>query len=97
MRPQAQHDALRERRAHEKTADFAAEYARRAGIEGTISEAVRAHGMRRTRYIGQLKTQLAHLMTAAAINLGRLLRWIAGERKACVSRSPFQRLFATVA
>jgi transposase len=94
--PQPQHEALRERRAHEQTGDFAAEYARRAGIEGTISQAVRAHAMRRTRYIGQARTHLAHLMMAAAINVGRLLRWIAGEPKACVTRSSFERLFAAV-
>lgn len=46
VRPQQQHEALRERRAHEQTGDFAAEYARRAGIEGTISEAVRAISVR---------------------------------------------------
>lgn len=94
--PELQYEALREQRAREQTADFAAEYARRAGIEGTISEAVRAHAMRRTRYIGQARTHLAHLMTAAAINVGRLLRWIAGEPKACMTRSSFERLFAAV-
>lgn len=36
-------------------------------------------------------------MTAAAINVGRLLRWIAGEPKACMTRSFFERLFAAVA
>ncbi len=97
VRPQAQHEALRERRAHEQTADFAAEYARRAGIEGTLSEAVRVHGMRHTRYIGQARTHLAHLMMAAAINVGRLLCWIAGKPKACVTRSRFERLFAAAA
>ena len=91
--PQAQHEALHERRAHEQTADFAAEYARRSGIEGTISEAVRAHQVRRTRYIGQAKTHLAHLMTAAAINVARLLRWLAGEPKACLHRTHLKRLF----
>jgi len=97
MLPELQYEALRKRRAQEQTADFAAEYDRRAGIEGTISEAVRAYGMRRTRYTGQARTHLAHLMTAAAINVGRLLRWIAGEAKACTKRSSFERLFAAVA
>ena len=97
VRPQAQHEALQERRAHEQTIDFAVEYARRSGIEGTLSEAVRAHGMRRTRYIGQAKTHLAHLMTAAAINVSRLLRWMAGEPKACRRRTPLERLFNAVA
>jgi hypothetical protein len=53
--------------------------------------------MRRTRYIGQARTHLAHLMTAAAINVGRLLRWIAGEPKACMRHSSFERLFAAIA
>ncbi|WP_349282353.1 transposase [Polaromonas hydrogenivorans] len=76
VRPELQHEAL-----HEQTADFSADYARRAGIEGTISEAVRAYAMRRTRYTGQTRTHLTHLVTAAVINVGRLLRWIAGEPK----------------
>ena len=36
-------------------------------------------------------------MTASAINVARLLRWIAGESKACVTRSLLQRLFAAAA
>jgi len=34
------------------TSDYQADYARRAGIEGTLSEGVRAHGLHRARYIG---------------------------------------------
>jgi transposase len=30
----------------------------RAGIEGTLSEGIRAHGLRRARYIGLAKTHL---------------------------------------
>jgi len=37
VRPEAQHEALRLGRAREQTAGFMAEYARRAGIEGTIA------------------------------------------------------------
>ena len=33
----AQHEALRVGRAREQTAGFTAEYARRAGVEGTIA------------------------------------------------------------
>ena len=47
-------------------------YARRAGIEGTISQGVRAFGLRRARYRGLAKTHLQHVATAAAINFGRL-------------------------
>jgi len=31
-----------------------------AGVEGTISQAVRGFGLRRSRYVGQAKTHLKH-------------------------------------
>ena len=48
IRPEAQHEALRVGRAREQTAEFAVEYARRAGIEGTIAQGVRSSRLRRT-------------------------------------------------
>lgn len=93
LRPQAEYEALRVGRAREKTADFATEYARRAGVEGTIAQAVRSHAARRTHYIGQLKTHLAHLMIATAMNVVRLLRWLADEPKARTRRSAFAQLY----
>jgi len=92
VRPEAQHEALRLGRAREQTAGFTAEYARRAGIEGTIAQGVRSSRLRRTPYFGQAKTHLAHLMTAAAMNLVRLLRWLAGEPKAQTQYSTFAEL-----
>jgi hypothetical protein len=62
IRPQVEHEALRMGRAREKTVDFATEYARRAGVERTIAQAVRSHAARRTPYFGRLKTHLAHLI-----------------------------------
>ena len=53
-------------------------YARRAGIEGTISQGVRAFGLRRSRYRGLARTHLQHVATAAAINLERLARLVPG-------------------
>lgn len=96
IRPQAEYEALRDGRAREKTLDFAAEYARRAGVEGTIAQAVRSHAARRTPYFGQLKTHLAHLMVATAMNVVRLLRWLAGEPKARTQRSAFVKLYSAV-
>lgn len=96
IRPQAEYEALREGRAREKTLDYAAEYARRAGVEGTIAQAVRSHAARRTPYFGQIKTHLAHLMIATAMNVVRLLRWLAGEPKARTQRSAFVKLYRTV-
>jgi transposase len=50
-------------------------YAKRAGIEGTISQGVRRSGLRRSRYLA--KTHLGHIFTAAAINLLRVGEWLA--------------------
>jgi Transposase DDE domain len=36
----------------EKTKEFKEEYSKRAGVEGTVSQGVRAFGLRRSRYIG---------------------------------------------
>ena len=41
-------------------------------VEGTISQVVQAFGLRYCRYIGFEKTQLQHIITAAAINVVRL-------------------------
>ena len=79
-------------RAREQTADFAAEYARRAGVEGTIAQGVRSSRLRRTPYFGHAKTHLAHLMTATAMNLVRLLRWLANEPKTQTRHDAFAQL-----
>jgi hypothetical protein len=64
----------------------------RAGVEGTISQAVFALGMRRTRYRGLSKTHLQHVATSAAINLKRALAWLDGEPRSGTYRSHFARL-----
>src|SRR4029450_13476458 len=76
VRPKDHYLALQARRAHVRRPVCGAEYARRAGIEGTLSEGVRAHGMRRSRYIGLHRTPLAHVLTAAAINLPHVGAWL---------------------
>ena len=58
-------------RASEKTRSFQADYARRAGIEGTMHQAA-SHGARRARYRGLSKTRLDHAFMAVALNLIRL-------------------------
>lgn len=55
----------------ETTISFHADYARRAGVEGTMNQAVH-HGARRARYRGLPKTQLEHVYMATALNLIRL-------------------------
>jgi hypothetical protein len=93
LRPQAQHVALLEGRKREQTAQFKAEYAKRAGVEGTIAQSVRTDEVRQARYLGQAKTHLQHLMTAAIMNVMRMLRWLAAEPKAKTPRSAFARLY----
>jgi transposase len=50
--------------------------------------------MRRSRYIGQAKTHLQHLLTAAAINFVRVSEWLAGTPRAKTRRSPFAALMS---
>ncbi|KOV54576.1 hypothetical protein ADL00_29770, partial [Streptomyces sp. AS58] len=67
-------------------------YKHRAGIEGTISQAVARCGMRRTRYTGLRKTHLQHVMTACAVNLIRIDAWNTGIPLAATRVSHFTRL-----
>ena len=92
IRPKDQYDALQTRRQQETTQDFKALYAMRAGVEGTISQGVRTMGLRRSRYIGQERTHLQHVATAAAINVVRLMRWLTGEPHAKTRQSPLGRV-----
>ena len=69
-------------------------YAKRAGIEGTISRAVRACGVRRSRYVGLEKTQLHHLLSATALNFLRVGEWLSDMEKPKSRCSSFARLMA---
>lgn len=68
------HDDLQARRHEMKSQTFQQEMHQRNGIEGTISELVRAHGARRSRYRGLAKNQLQASFIGAAINLKRLAK-----------------------
>jgi len=56
------------------------QYAQRAGIEGTLSQGVRAFDLRRSRYTGLAKTHLQHILIATAINLVRVVAWLTDPR-----------------
>jgi transposase len=71
LRPREIHHALNAARTAEDTTAFQADYARRAGIEGTIHQAT-SHGARRARYRSLPKTRLDHAYMACALNLLRL-------------------------
>ena len=51
--PRDQYEALHAARSRETSQEYRAEYNRRAGIEGTISQGVRTCGLRRSRYMAQ--------------------------------------------
>ena len=92
LRPELQYKALHRAREREQTAEYGMEYARRAGIEGTISQGTRGFGLRRVRYIGQAKIHLQHVLTATAINLVRVANWLADVPLAKTRRTTLQRL-----
>lgn len=92
VRPREQHEALQKARKREQTADFKAEYAKRAGIEGTVSRAVRTCEVRRSKYVGLEKTNLHHLLSATSLSFLRVGEWFMRVPKAKTRRSPFARL-----
>lgn len=92
LRPRSQHEALIAARKEQLTPEWKRKYERRAGIEGTISQGVRAFGLRQARYIGQAKTHLQNILTAAAINLGRVMAWINESPGEKTRTSHFARL-----
>ncbi|MFC5487168.1 transposase, partial [Microvirga aerilata] len=51
----------------------------RTGVEGTLSQGVRAFGMRQSRYIGLLKTGLQEVCSATAMNVSRVVHWLDGR------------------
>lgn len=92
LRPQAEHEALQAARHRHLTPAWKAHYAKRAGVEGSLSQGVRAFGLRRCRYRGLAKTHLQHLATAAAMNLVRLEAWFRGIPPARTRTSRFAAL-----
>ena len=76
LQSRPEHEAIQAARQRQQTAEFAIQYAPRAGIEGTLSQGIRAFGLRKARYRGLAKTHLQHVATATAINLVRLADWL---------------------
>lgn len=94
--PQSQHEALQLARQQQETVEFKKAYRQRAGVEGTISQGIRAFELRKARYSGLAKVKVQHLATAAAINLKRYFAWLTD---AVVPRpiAPFAALAPSVA
>lgn len=92
IRPRDEFLAQAQARQREQRADYTARYAQRAGVEGSLSQAVRRSGLRRARYVGLAKTHLQNVLTATAINLVRLSNWLAQVPLAKTRRSAFAQL-----
>lgn len=94
LQPREVHEVMQELRQYQTTAEFRANYASRAGVEGTISQGVRKGDIRHARYIGLMKTHFQQLGTAASLNLVRLSEWLAGTPFAKARPSAFAALEA---
>ncbi len=92
FRPQESHELLRAGRAHQETDEWRELYAKRAGIEGTISQSVRSQGLRTIRYWGTAKTRLQSVATAAGMNVGRVFAWLDGVPRAKTRTQRFEQL-----
>ena len=68
------HELLQQRRRDQQTLEFKERMHQRSAIEGTISELIRAHGLRRSRYRGFAKVELQNLFIATACNVKRWLQ-----------------------
>jgi transposase len=72
LRPKEIHETVAAARTEQDTEAWRAKYALRAGIEGTINQALDVTGIRRARYRGLPKIRLQHAFSATAINIIRL-------------------------
>ncbi|MGW1505817.1 transposase [Streptomyces mirabilis] len=82
------HEALHRVHSAQETTEWKEQCAMRAGVEGVISQAAWAVGLRRYRYCVTDKAPRQHALTAAAINIGRADAWLTGTPYAstCTSR-----------
>jgi len=90
--PQEEYEALAAARAWYASEEGIERYQRRAGVEGTLSQGVRAFGLRRTRYRGLPKTHMQHVAIAAAINVDRIVAWLDERPRATTRTSRFAAL-----
>ena len=74
----AHHEALQQRRRDQQSEEFQLQMHQRNAIEGTISELVRGHGLRRARYQGFAKVDLQNQLIAAACNIKRWVQKLLG-------------------
>jgi hypothetical protein len=74
--PRDIHEIQLANRASQHDPDWQRVYNRRAGVEGTVSEAVRAYGLRHTKHRGLAKTHVRHVLIACGMNAARIADWV---------------------
>jgi transposase len=94
LHPRPEHEALAAARARLESEAGRQLYAQRQGVESTLSQGVRAFGLRQARYRGLAKTGLQNVATAAALNLDRLAAWLANRPLAPTRLSRLAALMA---
>ncbi|MGW3108973.1 transposase [Streptomyces sp. NPDC001100] len=97
MLPRPLHEIQMSSRLDQRTEQWQRRYAIRAGIEATLSQNVRAHGLRRSRYRGLAKTHVQHVLTALACNVTRVSDWISSTTRTRRRTTHFHALCAAVA
>jgi Transposase DDE domain/Transposase domain (DUF772) len=75
------HDLVEKRREEMRKTEFSKSMHPRNGIEGTHSELVRGHGLRRTKYRGLSRVGLSHYFMGAACNVKRYLNLLAFQMR----------------
>jgi hypothetical protein len=80
--------ALQARRQEQQTEAFQQRRKHRHGIEGTQSELVRGHGLRRARYRGLAEVKLQNYLIGAACKVKRWIRREAWKLAQAVSVGP---------
>lgn len=96
LRADTQYEALRIARQRDGQSGSQFLYNQRAGIEGCISQGVRAFGLRRSRYIGMAKTHLQHVLIATGMNLCRIVDWLNEVPLAKTRQAAFVKLMPKV-
>jgi transposase len=73
--PRDIHEIQLANRASQTDPDWRRGYNRRAGVEATISEAVRGYGLRHTKHRGLARTHVRHVLIACGMNAARIADW----------------------
>ncbi|MEU1306449.1 MULTISPECIES: transposase [Streptomyces] len=94
--PRPLHEIQTRNRLDQQTEQWQRRYAIRTGIEATLSQNVRAHGLRRSRYRGLARTHVQHVLTSMACNVTRVTDWIDSTPRTRRRTTHFRSLCGTV-